>query len=86
MDDEMSFVEGAYRLDGGDWQVFIFSRRDVDKPAITDSTWASGVTGLHVAFPRQTTLNQTVVESLLGDHLGVDAWSVVRGPDSMVLR
>ena len=86
MDDEMPFVEGTYRLAGEDWQVFIFTRRDVDEPAISDSTWHSGITGLHIAFPRSVILNQTVVESLLGDHLGVDAWCVVRGPDSMVLR
>lgn len=82
----MSFVEGTYRLVDGDWQVFIVSKRDVDEPAIKDSIWDSGVTGLHITFPRDRPLDQSVVESLLASHLNVGSWRVVRGPDSIVLR
>lgn len=86
MEDEMPFVEGTYRLAGGEWQVFIFVRREVDEPEITEATWRSGVTGLHLAYPRERLLNQSVVESLLSSHLSVEHWKVVRGPDSIMIR
>ena len=86
MDGEMDFVEGTYRLAGRDWQVLIFTRCDIPEPILTDTTWQSGVTGLHIAFPQNRTLNQSVVERLLGSHFNVQSWQVVHGPDSMVLR
>ncbi len=86
IDDEMSFVEGTYRLPGGDWQVVIFSRRAIAAPEVKKTQWHSGVTGVFVAFPENDPLNQTVVEQLLGDYLGVASWSVVRGPDSIQIR
>ncbi|MEL6105299.1 MAG: hypothetical protein AAFU85_04650 [Planctomycetota bacterium] len=86
MDDDMEFIEGAYRLHGKCWQVFVTLRRDVDTPIVKEVTWDSGITGVNVFCPRSMQLNAVVLESLLGDHHGVSEWNVVRGPDSMILR
>src|SRR5262245_47640183 len=34
MGEDMAFVEGTYRLPGGDWQVVIVSRYDVAEPQV----------------------------------------------------
>jgi hypothetical protein len=86
MDDDMSFVEGTYRLPGRGWQVFIFSRYDVSEPQVKPSTWDSGVTGVFVPFPRSGRLDRAAVEGTLSAALGVREWVVVRGPDSLQLR
>ena len=86
MEPDMGFVEGTYRLPGGLWQVFVFSRRDLPSPWVDNASWASGVTGLQVLYPTAAVLNRTTVERLLSDALGVQQWQQVRGPDSMQLR
>src|SRR5687767_1242581 len=53
MEEDMGFVEGTYRLPGGEWQVFVFSRfADVSEPDVQHGQWDSGVTGFFVRFPR----------------------------------
>jgi hypothetical protein len=88
MDDDMEFVEGAYRLPGGGWQVVIVSafERDVPEPEVVPQAWESGVTGVFVRFPRRLPLNAEAVERVLSAALGVREWLRVRGPDSMQLR
>jgi hypothetical protein len=86
MDDDMSFVEGTYRLPDREWQVVIISKRSVSSAEVVDTEWESGVTGLHVKWPQERNLNKAAVIELLSAHLGVNAWSEVRGPDSMNLR
>lgn len=86
MEEDMEFVEGTFRLPGFWWQVFIFSRSDVEELQITPSTWDSGVTGVFVRFSRSERLDQAAVERVLSASLGVNEWVVVRGPDSMHLR
>jgi hypothetical protein len=89
MQDDMPFVEGTYRLPGGTWQVFIFSRHfgpPVEKPQLKFGAWESGVTGVFVHFPQSGRLNKAVVEQVLSEASGVEKWTEVRGPDSMQLR
>lgn len=86
MDDEMDFVEGTYRLARGEWCVFIFSQGDEREPLVRPSKWNSGVSGIVVRWPRDQPLNQSVVENVLGQALGVQHWLVVKGPDSIMLR
>lgn len=86
MDDEMEFVEGTYRLPGGDWQVVIVSRADVAGPEVVPQEWDGGVTGVAVRVPRSNRLDREAVERLLSVALGVSEWVRVRGPDSMSLR
>ncbi len=88
MDEDMPFVEGTYRLPGGDWQVVIFSafERDVPEPEVVPQVWPSGVTGVFVRFPRGERLDSAAVERVLSAALGVSEWVRVRGPDSMRLR
>jgi hypothetical protein len=81
MKDEMSFVEGTYRVDGGDWQVVIASRSRVSGASVRESRWASGVAGVVIKLPRTERLNRDVVERLLSEFLGVTSWREVRGPD-----
>src|SRR5262245_15032920 len=88
MDDDMEFVEGTYRLPGGDWQVVILSAfdRDVPAPQVVPQQWESGVSGVFVRLPRREPINAATVERVLSDALGVTKWVRVRGPDSIQLR
>jgi hypothetical protein len=88
MEDDMPFVEGTYRLPGGDWQVVIVLAfdRDVPEPQVVPQRWESGVSGVVVRLPRAMRINAASVEQVLAEALGVSEWSRVRGPDSMQLR
>lgn len=86
MADDMEFIEGCYRLPGGDWQVVIVSRFDVAEPQFALHRWDSGVSGVVIRFPRSARLDRGAVERVLSGALGVWNWVVVRGPDSMQLR
>ena len=88
LDDNMGFLEGTYRLPGGDWQVVIVPppRETVADPAVEPSEWDSGVTGVVVRLARGGRVNAPAVERALGAALGVSEWVRVRGPDSIVLR
>jgi hypothetical protein len=86
MEDEMAFAEGTYRMRGGDWHVFIFSRHDGDGIRSAFNEWSSGVTGRVVRVPQNAKLNRQTIKQILGDILYVNEWLEVRGPDSMNLR
>ena len=88
MEDDMEWVEGTFRLPGGDSQIVIVSSRDRDVPAAegVPYRWDSGVTGVVVRIPRAEQINATNVERILAEALGVTEWVRVRGPDSMELR
>lgn len=87
MEDDMSFAEGSYRLPGGDWEVFIFSRYSGARPEVDTSVkWGGGNTGVVVRLPQNEKLNKAVVLRTLSESLGVVDWREVRGPDSMQLR
>jgi hypothetical protein len=86
MEDDMAFVEGAFRLPGGEWQVVVVSRGDVSEPQTASQRWPSGVTGLFIRFPQAATLNREAVEQVLSKATGVEEWMAVRGPDSLQLR
>ena len=83
---EMAFVEGSFRLPGGEWQVFIFFREDVPAPVIRHEVWRSGVRGFSVLYPRCKPLNYDLACEILAKATTVSQWHVVRGPDSMQLR
>ena len=65
----------------------IFSRYPVKLPEVdAKAKWASGVTGIHVRFPKSETLNKKSVMRVLSEALGETEWQEVRGPNSMTLR
>jgi len=86
MHDDIDFVEGCFRLRGGDWQVFIFSKRIT--PAVTwkMSIWQNKTKGVVFQVPASIRLNKEKVEALLSRVFGVAERSEVRGPNSIVLR
>lgn len=89
MTDDMGFVEGCYRLPGGSWEVFIFTRLSCGPRGIgvwKDLTWDSGVKGLNAVMPADTKLNKATIFEVLSQALDVTEWSEVRGPDSITLR
>ena len=88
MEDDMAFVEGTYRLPGGEWQVVVVSGfdRDVSEPQVIPQQWNSGVSGVVIKLPRSEQINAAIVERVLSQAFGVSHWTRVRGPDSMELR
>jgi hypothetical protein len=88
MTDDMAFVEGSYRLDGGAWEVFTFRHaREMERPRIlNDVVWPSGVAGINVVVANDIQLNKSFVLKTMTDSFGIAEWIEVRGPDSMQLR
>jgi hypothetical protein len=86
MEDDMSFVEGTYRLRQGEWRVFSFSRYEGKRVSSENQQWESGVGGWRIKTPQELKLNRESVMKILGDLLYVEQWLEVRGPDSMKLR
>lgn len=86
MEDDMSFVEGSYRVANGNWQVFIFRKDPVERAEVTAGRWSSGVTGVFIRVPLSVRLNKEVVQQMMSERLKVDSWHEVHGPDSMQLR
>lgn len=86
MKEDMDFAEGAYRLGGGEWQVFVAKKGPVGGTEVEPSTWESGVTGRVIRVPKGAVLNAQAVERALSEGLGVASWETVKGPDSMGLR
>jgi hypothetical protein len=58
----------------------------MERHTIARCTWSTGVTGVFSKVPVGMRLNKQIVEELLGGFLGVEAWTEVKGPDSMKLR
>ena len=79
MEDDMSFVEGSYRLHHDPWQVFIFRKDPVARVEVTSGHWASGVTGIFVRVPLSVRLNKETVQRFLSEYLEVPEWREVRG-------
>jgi hypothetical protein len=88
MHDDMYFVEGCYRLEGGVWQVVTCFRSGGHREVGVrlNVSWASGVTGVNVIVADDAKLNREIVLATLSEALGVTEWKEVRGPDSMQLR
>jgi hypothetical protein len=86
MEEEMAFAEGAFRLPGGEWQVFVFHRHKHPQWIWQPHRWKSGVGGVIVVYPSERVLNRAAVEGILSNLLDVSEWVEVRGPDSMQLR
>lgn len=87
MNDNMSFIEGMYRLPNREWQVVIVYRKEVEKVEIVPQIWQSGATGVVIYFPMTgLPINQTNVQYYLSNTTGVTKWIEVCGPDSMKLR
>jgi hypothetical protein len=88
MDEDMSFVEGSFRLEGGEWHVFVFlgNRERFRKTRFRRTIWDSGVSGIVYELPLEQPHNKMSVEQLLCQAVGAVSWTEVRGPDSMNLR
>jgi hypothetical protein len=87
MEDELDFVEGTYRLPGGDWQVFVTHSGNVPEVEVKPQVWDSGIRGVVIHFPlKNRKLNRTAIEAKLSDYFDTQTWKEVRGPDSIQLR
>jgi hypothetical protein len=86
--DDMAFAEGCFRLEGGPWQVVTAqkSRDGWDPQVSTNLQWDSGVRGMNIILPRGEKLNKEILLLIMSATLGVERWTEVRGPDSMMLR
>jgi hypothetical protein len=50
MGGDMEFVEGTYRLAGGDWRAVIVSRYNLAEMVVHPQRWDSGASGLLALF------------------------------------
>lgn len=86
-------IEGCYRVHGGNWYVYYFTNQHKDSgpctgvPRITNNAvFSSGISGVSGVLPTEWTLNKTTVMNVLAGAVGVDGWTEVRGPNSLLLK
>ncbi len=86
MEDNMTWVEGTYRLPGRFWEVMIFGKADTPELSHRLEEWRSGIKGTSFKVPDTEQLNRDYVRWALTHAFGYTEWFEVAGPDSMVLR
>jgi hypothetical protein len=88
-EDGVSFVEGCYRIDGGNWQVYHLTHESPwsKAPHIRrDTVFSSGISGVSGVISVSLVLNKKAVMEILAEATGVDVWTEVSGPDSLILK
>jgi hypothetical protein len=79
--------EGCYRLSPGeDWKVFIVANWSSINAVHLDAVFSSGVTGVSIELRKDQTLSKRIALALMAEALGIEGWTEVRGPDSLVLK
>lgn len=94
LDQEIEFMEGCYRLPGLFWQVVVFLQDGVPEIQYQTQTWEKpthfelATTGVAIRIPQRERLHLDVMLRALRLVFGwrEDEWTIVQGPDSMVLR
>jgi hypothetical protein len=79
-------IEGCYRLDGCDWQIFYAAHQYEGTARVFPATWRSGMTGIQIHHPRDEVLNKAAVKKALTSILDVSEWVEVRGPGSLQMK
>jgi hypothetical protein len=80
-------IEGCYRLEDCDWQVFYATQvYQGDPHTLFPAKWRSGVIGVQIHYPVDKVLNKESVKAVLTNVLGVSKWFEVLGPDSLRLK
>jgi hypothetical protein len=85
----VTVVEGCYRIEGGNWQVYIFAKEGWSRsvPHITrEAVFSSDISGVSGVVPDSVVLNKKTVMRIMAEAVGVDVWSEVFGPDSLILK
>lgn len=84
--DDMTSIEGCYRLPGAFWHVFTFTKSDASEFRHRSGEWGNGIEGVEFEVPEALTLDHDFVIKSLETLIGEGPWRVVQGPDSMILR
>ncbi len=89
--EDMSNVEGSYRVPGKFWQVFSFTKSDAEGRPVPElchhfDEWQSGITGIEFHVPEGDVLDREYVFRAFASAFGTDEWVEVRGPDSLFLK
>ncbi len=89
--DDMTTVEGSYRIPGEFWQIFLFMKSDPRGRPVAElrhhfGTWPSGMTGIEFSVPEEDLLDRDYVLRAFARVFGTEDWVVVRGPDSVLMK
>ena len=87
-------VEGCYRINGGNWQVYIFAKQGWSESTFgrspphvrRDAVFSSGISGVSGIVPASSVLNKKTVMTILAEAVAVEEWTEVSGLDSLMLK
>ncbi len=90
-DEGVTHVDGCYRVNGGNWQVYYLTNRNdgvssIVAPAIGNAVFSSGITGVSGIVPADWVLTKTSTQAILAEVVGVDGWIEVTGPNSLIIK
>lgn len=84
--DTVGGQEGCFRTPNNFWEAYFIQEDDVEVASVVRQRWQSGIMGNHFAVPRNTEVTQEFALALLHDLVDANAWSIVSGPDSLLLK
>lgn len=85
-EEDSESMEGCYRLTGRFWEVFYFAKTDSTPHEPIKITWPSGLPGIEFEVPRTAILNREYIIHALSQVFSVESWTIVSGPDSLLLK
>ncbi len=86
--EEYNRMEGSYRIPGHFWQVFDFHKSDVPELRHHFEVSESGITSIAFDVPNAVVLYRDYLIRAMSKVFDIEpeSWTVVSGPDSMLLR
>lgn len=91
-EDGVETVEGCYRTNDGNWQVYYLTNSRNEASLISaliimsQAIFQSGICGVSGVVPAGLMLNKEAIKTILAEAVGVDGWIEVYGPDSLMLK
>ena len=88
----VGFVEGCYRTNDGNWQVYYLTNQSDEASSISapiiksQAIFQSGIRGVSGVVPAGWILNKEAIKKILAEAVGGDGWIEVYGPDSLMLK
>lgn len=84
--DTVGGQEGCFRTPNNFWEAYFIQEDDVEVASVVRQRWQSGIMGNHFTVPRNTEVTQGFALALLHDLVDANTWSIVSGPDSLLLK
>ena len=78
--------EGCLRTPGKFWEAYFIMEGPGTNSSVVRSEWHSGIMGNLFSVPIGTQMSESLILSLMAQFIDCNEWTVVNGPDSLILK